>query len=111
MGTNFYLHQKKDCECCGRPFEPLHIGKSSVGWAFSLHVIPEKGITTLYDWIKLFIADGSYIRNQYRGTVSVDEMLCCIVNRNLDVQRHYVDGIHCVRRGEGTWDYIAGEFS
>ena len=23
MGTNYYLHSKPDCECCGRPFEPL----------------------------------------------------------------------------------------
>ena len=25
--------------------------------------------------------------------------------------RHRVDGRHCVGNGEGTWDYIIGEFS
>ena len=33
----------------------LHIGKSSSGWCFSLHVIPEQGINSLQDWVKLFI--------------------------------------------------------
>lgn len=28
METNY---QKPDCECCGRPFEPLHIGTATVG--------------------------------------------------------------------------------
>lgn len=50
MGTNYYLHTKPDCECCGRGFEPLHIGKSSGGWCFSLHVMPEDNINTLDDW-------------------------------------------------------------
>ncbi len=50
MGTNYYLHEKPDCECCGRPFEALHIGKSSSGWCFSLHVMPEDMINTLDDW-------------------------------------------------------------
>jgi hypothetical protein len=39
MSTNYY-HRHEDkpsCKCCGRPYEnePDHIGKSSVGWAFS----------------------------------------------------------------------------
>lgn len=29
VGTNYYLHQKPDCEGCGRPVYPLHIGKSA----------------------------------------------------------------------------------
>ena len=42
MGTNYYLHRPRtnECEHCGRADEapPLHIGKSSSGWCFSLHV-------------------------------------------------------------------------
>jgi hypothetical protein len=31
MGTNYYLHNQQP------EFEPIHIGKSSGGWYFSLH--------------------------------------------------------------------------
>ena len=34
MGTNYYVVKNK-CECCKRFDEEYHIGKSSVGWAFS----------------------------------------------------------------------------
>lgn len=39
MGTNYYL-RPDPCECCGRGLEPLHIGKSCMGWCFRLHVYP-----------------------------------------------------------------------
>ena len=64
MGTNYYLYQKPDCECCGRPFEPLHIGKSSAGWCFALHIMPEDGISTLLDWCALWSAPGAFIRKR-----------------------------------------------
>lgn len=114
MGTNYYLHQKPDCECCGRPFEPLHIGKSSGGWCFSLHVMPDDNVNTLDDWRQLWGQEGAYIRNEYGEKVSITEMLHVIVNRrwrDAEPQRHEIDGIHCVGHGPGTWDYITGEFS
>ena len=33
MGTNYY-HVSSVCPHCGRGDEDLHIGKSSMGWAF-----------------------------------------------------------------------------
>lgn len=38
MGTNYYLHSQDPCEHCGRSYPELHIGKSSAGWVFALHV-------------------------------------------------------------------------
>lgn len=35
MGTNYYL--ERTCECCGHGAQ-YHIGKSSAGWCFALHV-------------------------------------------------------------------------
>lgn len=35
MGTNYYF--ARTCECCGH-VERYHIGKSSAGWCFGLHV-------------------------------------------------------------------------
>lgn len=141
MGTNYYLHNKPDCECCGRPFEALHIGKSSGGWCFSLHVIPEDGIHTLDDWRALWSAPGAYIRNEYGERASPFEMEKIITERYSsrpwdDLQwdrmgyrseaqfhesnqsergpngllRHRL-GQHCISHGDGTWDYIVGEFS
>lgn len=109
MGTNYYLHEKPDCECCGRPFEPLHIGKSSGGWCFALHVMPEDGINSLADWQERWNKPGAFIRNEYGETVSVQDMEDVITNRPMDTKRH--DDRYCVGHGPGTWDYINGEFS
>ena len=51
MSTNYYLFENY-CEQCKRSDE-LHIGKSSVGWYFSLCVYPERKINSLDDWKKL----------------------------------------------------------
>ena len=37
MGTNYYL-ETDACDKCGRGDGPLHIGNSSAGWCFALHV-------------------------------------------------------------------------
>lgn len=46
MGTNYYLHwPEKRCDHCGSVSsrrDPLHIGKSSAGWHFSLNTITFK---------------------------------------------------------------------
>lgn len=111
MGTNFYL-TSKPCECCGRVDEPLHIGKSSDGWAFALHVYPENGINNLDDWkIKLKKEDG-LIFDEYDRVWNYDEMIDKITNRSHPngLRRSHVDGWHCIGNGEGTYDYIIGEF-
>ena len=113
MSTNYYLYPKPDCECCGRPFERMHIGKSSAGWCFSLHVIPEDGINTLNDWRELWYRPGAYVRNEYDDRISLGELEKVITQRNWGgkpPKRHENDR-HCVGYGEGTWDYIVGEFS
>jgi hypothetical protein len=141
MGTNYYLHQKPDCECCGRPFEPLHIGKSSGGWCFGLHVNPEEGISTLDDWRKLWAAPGAYIRDEYGQRISVEEMELTITARKSHKdwsdpkwwqgfyrsEQDFHDknhsergpngllrhriGPYCKAHGDGTWDCLNVEFS
>ena len=81
MGTNYYLHPQADCKCCGRPFEPLHIGKSSYGWCFSLHVMPEEGINTLDDWSERWNRPGAFIRDEYGDTVTTAKMEATIAAR------------------------------
>lgn len=114
MGTNYYLHDKPDCECCGRSFEPLHIGKSSGGWCFSLHVMPMDSIHTLEDWQALWNMPNSFIRNEYGEKVSKEDIERIITQRQWKGEfprRHDLDGTHCIGHGPGTWDYITGAFS
>ena len=105
MGCNYYVETKK-CECCGSN-DTLHIGKSSAGWAFSLHVIAEKNLNNFDDW-KGFLK-GKEILDEYGKIVSYDEMIEIITNRDDDFKRHPIDSF-CIRHGEGTYDYIVGDF-
>ena len=134
MGTNYYYYKEPACSCCGRKGEAIHIGKSSCGWCFSLHVgyqyedIPR----TIADWKDAFKVSGSFIEDEYGTVVPVDEMIDNIENRSRDERpkwtqheysqnhaelgprnliRHVVDGRHCIGHGEGTFDYCVGEFS
>lgn len=129
MGTNYYVRFDA-CPHCGHSEDEYHIGKSSGGWCFSLHVDPDKGITTLGEVMD--IADKGKIYNEYGEIITPDEMYAIITkrywererekqhswyeqNRALDgpngLVRHVIDGARCIGHGEGTWDYITGEFS
>lgn len=133
MGTNYYWHEKPPCEHCGQTIgERLHIGKSSAGWCFSLHVSSFDGIRSLGDWQNRFDLPGSWIADEYGDRVTVEEMLSIITERKWDGPNRCVDagwiernhaqqgpnglmrhkiGPYCVGHGEGTWDLIPGEFS
>ena len=126
MGTNYYLHPRPD-----GPFEPLHIGKSSAGWCFSLHVMPEESIHDLDDWRILWESPGACIKDEYGRTVSIADMEEIITKRSWaklprdgeawyrmnhaepgpnNLARHVINSSHCVKHGAGTWDCIIGEF-
>ena len=133
MGTNYYIEAEPPCKECGRGFDEYHIGKSSAGWCFSLHVIPELNIHNLNDWIKFW--DGKTIKDEYGSIISEDDMIDRITNRRCQREgvpygyqswgafhsingsvdgpngmlRHKL-GRHCVGHGDGTYDYISGEF-
>jgi hypothetical protein len=138
MGTNYYLRQNA-CDHCGRSDEKLHIGKSSGGWCFSLHVIPEMNIRNIDDWREHWVK--GRIFDEYGTEVSAAEMESVITQRGRkpydwskladkwyrdecdfhrlnhsergpnNLLRHRLDYKHCIGHGEGTWDYIIGEFS
>ena len=113
MGTNYYLH-KNPCDKCGRGDDEdrLHIGKSSAGWCFSLHVIPASGINTLDDWKREF--EAGEIRDEYGERFDATSLLVIITDRdwpgNKNPKRHPIDNF-CIGHGPGTYDYMVGEFS
>lgn len=86
MGTNYYLRTgKKITKTCDCGFEheldeELHIGKSSYGWKFILHIIPERGINELEDWEELFKT--GKIFDEYENEITVEQMMDCILNRS-----------------------------
>ena len=82
MGTNYYLHEKPSCDECGRPYDALHIGKSSGGWCFSLHVIPDEGLNSLDDWRERWSRPGRHIASEYGDDVPIAEMEDIICNRS-----------------------------
>lgn len=123
MGTNYYhvpKGQVGECPHCQRVGyweAESHIGKSSGGWNFSLHVIPESGIHNLDDWRRVWESTkGTHsIVNEYQDVLTIDEMVAIITKREGvfgDRLRSHV-GIkysRCIGQGEGPYDYIAGEF-
>lgn len=141
MGTNYYYHEPdtNHCSCCGRydAGEVTHIGKSSGGWCFGLHIT--ESIRSLEDW-KAKFSEGGIIRDEYGQEHTPEEMIRIITVRSrpdpvkispidpwyksLDeflmrnnaelgpknLLRHKI-GPYCFGHGEGTWDLIEGEFS
>jgi hypothetical protein len=139
MGTNYYLY-KKVCDKCGRGDEPLHVGKSSGGWCFSLHVIPEEGINDLEDWEKLWNDPEITIKDEYGQILLKEAMKDLISGRSTKsgkfesnpfgydswesfhrenhsefgpkgLLRAKIENRHCIGHGKGTYDLILGEFS
>lgn len=130
MGTNYYWYETDTCPHCGRDCDPVHIGKSSCGWTFALHVYDD--IKTLDDWQERWNQPGSIIKNEYGDKVSMEEMISIITERSRptpcdwtlntfqrnnalpgpnNLVRCRIDGERCIGHGEGTWDYIVGDFS
>lgn len=89
MGTNYYWH-RDSCAHCGRSDEPVHIGKSSGGWCFGLHVAEPGSVVTvgsvelphdLNGWRILFDMPGSKIVNEYGEEITAERMLVEITER------------------------------
>ena len=82
MGTNYYLHQSV-CESCGRGDNELHIGKSSAGWAFALHV-GDAGSgqpASVTEWMSVLSSPDGIIRDEYDCQVSLIELLRTMFHR------------------------------
>lgn len=135
MGTNYYM-MSNACQHCGRGEQELHIGKSSMGWCFSLNTHPDDNIHSLEDWRAAWAANP--IRDEYQQAITPAEMERIITQRvgrfpdkgaplgyesrerffemndaepgPCGLLRHRVDGRHCIAHGEGTYDIMRGEF-
>lgn len=111
MGTNFYWVERNSDKCpsCGRFDEGqrVHIGKSSYGWAFQLHVIPEDSITGLDDWERIWSTGAGEIFDEYGEKLSLTEMKAVILERG--------NGLWCkdgreLMHADPSGDYCIGNF-
>jgi hypothetical protein len=85
MSTNYYLESPR-CKDCGHAERVEHLGKSSVGWVFSLHIYPESGIHDLSDiekWIKRETVRGQLqICSEYGEVLSWMDFLVIVTKRS-----------------------------
>ena len=141
MGTNYYVADKsKYCEHCGRGEKTIHLGKSSAGWCFTLNVHPKRDIHNWKDILKFvkgkkifneydehitlaeFIdvvehRSWDYPRSEmdfscYPYCKSLKDFLKrnnAVLGPN-NLLRHEISDF-CIGHGEGTYDYIVGDFS
>jgi len=123
MGTNYYA-QWDSCKHCKRAdeYDRFHVGKSSWGWMFSLHVIEQRdwdddkyGMEAPQDyegWLKFLTHSNVRVFDEYSqemdGALFMDQV---VANRQGDLQRHSLDGKYYTANGKGTWDMCRGEYS
>lgn len=138
MGTNYYMFDNV-CEHCQKGLNKRHIGKSSGGWCFALHVYPNEDINTLEAWKKILDKPDILIKDEYGDIIQKEELYVIIENRagindfknipfNYDsweqfhkqnyskpgpngLIRHKLHGGLCIGNGKGTYDYLTGNFS
>jgi hypothetical protein len=136
MGTNYFLHSQQ-CPHCGIALEDkMHLGKSSAGWCFSLHVYPE---LELNDWEDMWQyicfcveEDGHHLEDEYGEIISLEQFFSIVWDRHAQqphdaewlsknharpgpfgLARHIFDGQHCIGNAglNAPIDYFIGEFS
>jgi len=128
MGTNYYVHSNANdtvCPTCGHPTQSkIHIGKSSFGWCFGLHCVPELGLNSWQDWRRFLkhrcVTNKTHvIKNEYDDVIDLNELTKIVTKRkNFSIHgkslaRHAIDNKFCVGHGPGasTWDLLVGEYS
>lgn len=136
MGTNYYF-QQHHFEDTPNPHPKLHIGKSSGGWCFQLHIIPELGLGDWVDWHDYIRRSyDHHIADEHGEYVSIAELWYIVTQRRVKsrpqlspaLESDFLIGSHaewgpnnllrsrigaggCIGHGSGTWDLIAGAFS
>lgn len=101
MGTNYYVPDLNDPDAGSN--DPLHIGKSSMGWVFTFHevTVGEAILDSTRAWYK-FLARASIV-DEYGRTVDRDDLFALI------------DAKRPGRHGDGRLDdegqeFVKGEF-
>ena len=135
MGMNFYTIQQTNLSSFlsgdSSANDTYHIGKSSYGWVFSLHVDHDRGIYDLDDMLPMLTDSKRIIVDEDGKEISLVKLMLTIMGRSMDklptelpsyysrnailgeknLLRSELGHNHCVKHGAGTWDCIIGDFS
>lgn len=136
MGTNYFLHSQQCPHCGVERKDKMHLGKSSAGWCFSLHVYPELELNNWFDmWEYISFCteeEGYEIKDEYGDAIDSDLFFIIVWDRHskqphdaewlrknyakpgpFGLARHIVDGKHCIGNAglNAPIDYFIGEFS
>ena len=84
MGTNYFARIN-----LGGPFHKIHIGKSSAGWCFALHVTDS--IPSLADWRRVWAQAFVTIEDEYGTPIDPDTMAEIIEDRSFEWGRERDD--------------------
>lgn len=83
MGCNYYLIKNR-CDKCGRHDEPIHLGKASMGWKFSLQANDYKAYSNWDEmkmWLSTWEAKGGFIEDEYGDRMTLDAFIKMVVKR------------------------------
>lgn len=111
MGTNYYVKTGEKYVKNGWLTEEIyHIGKSSYGWYFALHVIPWAGLNSFEDWKEYL--KGKTIHDEYGRKVSYSRMIKTILRDSKDEswgkQSNYEEGL--VVSDDGDYKTCVGKY-
>lgn len=136
MGTNYFLHSQQCPHCGVERKDKMHLGKSSAGWCFSLHVYPALELNDWFDmWEYISFCteeEGYEIKDDCGDTINPALFFTIVWDRHCNaphdaewlrknhakpgpfgLARHLIDGQHCIgNAGLNTpIDYCVGQFS
>lgn len=114
MGTNYYVVPN-------RPSieEPIHIGKSSMGWMFLFHDVdePYREVPVVWhsydevkDWLQRYTVDTDeyVILNEYDKVISLEEFINRIQEKQISCKNNPDNFKYC--RNVGGYRFEEGEF-
>lgn len=99
MGTNYYF-VVNPCPHCGHQ-DKFHIGKSSAGWYFALHVGVEGAelvvlgirVRCLADWERVWVSGKGRIETEYGEVCSVVELRQEVTERSWECRHAITDDV------------------
>ena len=112
MGTNYYSVTKRyrDLERDGDlryetlgTQEKLHIGKSSAGWHFGLHVFPETGIHDIEGWVPYLLCSDRVIVDEYGEELTYEKLINVITQRGREEPCNWSDDMLYRNFAERVW--------
>ena len=78
MSTNFYAEYHETCKCCGNStLKRVHIGKRSIGWAFTFNSMDGE-IVSWDEWVEFLVQKLARIKDEYNTEYSIFNLISVV---------------------------------